>query len=726
MATVRIPSAFLQLARELRDMIYHDAWNSTTVIGTPPESIPPHHLTNLNLAEKHRLLVEWQPPPNRGTCFGLMYSCRQVYTEMLESIERHDGISFELDLIAFKKSSADEHDGRKVKYPKESETSFDWWNIQSDDRPAALPRYLLSLVANFLLHGPLSLHRAQPSLSGGSSSTWNIDTLSIEIISGRRTYTNPYDGQMHTVPSWVVDDTEQALETHVMAMLYSSGALSGLVRAVRLLTDADEEFLAALGVGESLQANSRATAYLGSRFKAKYGSFDEYMEELRSTRRDVFLDRAPLIDCHQGVNTEATGSSLDPPLFSNPMLVNADIIYLISRELDPAKVERHDRALYDARTARITLLSLGLTNKICLEPALDVLWKEIHSMDALRYFLQRTKDLGKRARVLESMRNLLSKPRGDNQKVIVKGRIRWNRMLYYTSRVRVLSLDRPDHVGASIYARIGEAPQCIFPNLRKLCASQLLISSGSLPFFLSDSLLSVEFPSCYGEDAPDLGPSLSSVARKVPTLEEIILSQMDPSREFIVSGRYWTLPLSSFSSTLRTLEGLRILRIYHTLNHYDEDFIATISNLPKLSDLSLRVPSTTHLNYNGIRKSGFASLKHFSIGASIDEAHTFLSKIPSMVLRSLEVTTLTDPDFFDLPALLFSFNRLALKISTFSLLTRCCIELSCGTTILLASDDDLWAVFTSFLPLHEMQVFEYTFPMCLSDERIESFTLAWP
>ncbi|KAE9390519.1 hypothetical protein BT96DRAFT_342191 [Gymnopus androsaceus JB14] len=68
------------------------------------------------------------------------------------------------------------------------------------------------------------------------------------------------------------------------------------------------------------------------------------------------------------------------------MLVNADIIYLISRELDPAKVERHDRALYDARTARITLLSLGLTNKICLEPALDVLWKEIHIMHAMQVF----------------------------------------------------------------------------------------------------------------------------------------------------------------------------------------------------------------------------------------------------------------------------------------------------------------------------------------------------
>ncbi|KAE9400274.1 hypothetical protein BT96DRAFT_652587 [Gymnopus androsaceus JB14] len=85
-----------------------------------------------------------------------------------------------------------------------------------------------------------------------------------------------------------------------------------------------------------------------------------------------------------------------------------------------------------------------------------------------------------------------------------------------------------------------------------------------------------------------------------------------------------------------------------------------------------------------------------------------------------------DPDFLEMPAFLLSFNRLAVKISTFSLLTRCCVELSPVKTALFASDNDLWSTFASFLPLHEMQVFECTFPVCLSDERIESITLAWP
>ncbi|KAE9400276.1 hypothetical protein BT96DRAFT_993123 [Gymnopus androsaceus JB14] len=324
------------------------------------------------------------------------------------------------------------------------------------------------------------------------------------------------------------------------------------------------------------------------------------------------------------------------------MQLNVDIIYLICEELDPAQFERYS-TFYDARTARKTLLSLGLTNKTFLEPALDVLWKKIYSVDVLLYFLQTRKDLGTRSRVithdfsrkcpsmqvLDSMRSFLRIPRGGNQKVIMKCQIdpsRWNRMLYYTSRVRVISLYRLDCVGGSIYPSSGEAPQCIFPNLRKLCASQLLISSGSLPFFLSDSLLSVEFSS-YGKDAPDLGPTLSSVAQMAPTLEEITL----------LYGEH--RPFSSFSSTLRTLEELRVLRIHGIPTHYDQDFIATISNLRKLTDLSLKVPSTTRLNYNGIPNSGFASLKHFSIGASIDETHAFLSKVPSTVLQSLEVTT---------------------------------------------------------------------------------------
>lgn len=90
----------------------------------------------------------------------------------------------------------------------------------------------------------------------------------------------------------------------------------------------------------------------------------------------------------------------EPPL--STMLLNLDITYLICEELDPAKVDQSngDGGLSDARTARTTLLSLGLTNKACLDPALNVLWREIHSMDLVLYFIMTTKSSGSGNKVL--------------------------------------------------------------------------------------------------------------------------------------------------------------------------------------------------------------------------------------------------------------------------------------------------------------------------------------
>ncbi|KAE9404319.1 hypothetical protein BT96DRAFT_916885 [Gymnopus androsaceus JB14] len=102
MATFMVLSTFLQLARELRDQIYDDALLFTD-IGNPPESLP-LHVVDASSSKPAGVFqfsnrVRWRLPPNRGTCFGLVYSCRQVYEEMLESIDRQDGVSFELDLV---------------------------------------------------------------------------------------------------------------------------------------------------------------------------------------------------------------------------------------------------------------------------------------------------------------------------------------------------------------------------------------------------------------------------------------------------------------------------------------------------------------------------------------------------------------------------------------------------------------------------------------------------
>ncbi|KAE9396968.1 hypothetical protein BT96DRAFT_941293 [Gymnopus androsaceus JB14] len=214
-----------------------------------------------------------------------MYSCRQVYTEMLESIDRHGGVSFELDLAVIKTRSlslslsldnvnswkrirqdAEEDMGgmggashmhtrksllsflhpnqkcrnMRVSFRIQSETRFWWWGTIG---PGPLTKQLCKMITRFLLHGPLGLPKDSTSehksdSSSGSSSRWSIDTLSIEIISGiGTTYTNPYNGQSFTVPSRVVEDAERGIEAHLIGNLCLSGALSGRIRVVRLLVD---------------------------------------------------------------------------------------------------------------------------------------------------------------------------------------------------------------------------------------------------------------------------------------------------------------------------------------------------------------------------------------------------------------------------------------------------------------------------------------------------------
>ncbi|KAE9404324.1 hypothetical protein BT96DRAFT_973187 [Gymnopus androsaceus JB14] len=286
MATVLVLSSFLQLARELRDQIYDDALRFT-IIGNPPESLPPHVVdvdgSTLKPAGVSRFSVRWRLPPNRGTCFGLMYSCRQVYEEMLESIDRQDGVSFELDLIVLAgrthrsgleriyrirheeiwaewvvlpictyivpnvpllstqaPSLAITHSKCKnlyVSFRIQCENSFRW---SGDGGPAPLTQNLFSMLAKFLLHGPWGLQIGEsPSSDSDSKTLWNIDTLSVDIIGSGTTFTNPYDGQHYTVPTKVVENTEQALRGNLMGTLCLSGALSGRVRVVRLLVDGE-------------------------------------------------------------------------------------------------------------------------------------------------------------------------------------------------------------------------------------------------------------------------------------------------------------------------------------------------------------------------------------------------------------------------------------------------------------------------------------------------------
>ncbi|KAJ4485416.1 hypothetical protein J3R30DRAFT_1354330 [Lentinula aciculospora] len=251
---------FLLLAREIRDYIY-DA-SLLALIENPPQpstSPSPDH----QIIPKRR---HWeQIPLGRGTCFGLMYSCRQVYLESVESIERHNGVSFQLKLAVNTLENRN-WGGERITptwvqfpllvYPNlplgpvstnidinskcqnfhlsfeiQSKERFCWWG---DGGPAYLTQTLFNMLAQFLLHGPLGLHCSIPTKSDVGS-TWDINTLAVDIIT---TFTDPNTGQLCTVPEGVVMDTHRQLSMQ-LGRVCVSGALSKRVRAVRLSVEGE-------------------------------------------------------------------------------------------------------------------------------------------------------------------------------------------------------------------------------------------------------------------------------------------------------------------------------------------------------------------------------------------------------------------------------------------------------------------------------------------------------
>ncbi|KAJ3973985.1 hypothetical protein EV361DRAFT_896898 [Lentinula raphanica] len=98
-------SSFLSLPREIRDNIYETLLY--VPIGTPSPSIPVHLIEDLldSYSYSPDLMFDWNWQTEhapRGSCFGILYTCRQIYTEIVECFERQEklgGMSFELDII---------------------------------------------------------------------------------------------------------------------------------------------------------------------------------------------------------------------------------------------------------------------------------------------------------------------------------------------------------------------------------------------------------------------------------------------------------------------------------------------------------------------------------------------------------------------------------------------------------------------------------------------------
>ncbi|KAJ3885060.1 hypothetical protein GG344DRAFT_83163 [Lentinula edodes] len=251
---------FLVLAREIRDHIYDKLLLAPNE--TPPE---PSERITLQLTSR-----PWrQIPLARGTCVGLMSTCRQVHGEIIASIERHGGLSFELQLkvnripqgfgyeqilprwirfplLVYPKSlepriaasaTIPNSKCRKcyLSFEIQSQNTFSWWG---DGGPTSLTTTLFNMLAAFLLHGPLGLQYSIPAESDIRAHMWDIDTLVVDVIGGGTTFEDPDNGQLCTVPETVVTDTQRQLYMQ-LRKICRSGALAGRVRVVILSVAGD-------------------------------------------------------------------------------------------------------------------------------------------------------------------------------------------------------------------------------------------------------------------------------------------------------------------------------------------------------------------------------------------------------------------------------------------------------------------------------------------------------
>ncbi|KAF9070574.1 hypothetical protein BDP27DRAFT_1323507 [Rhodocollybia butyracea] len=296
-AESRLPSTFLLLARELRDQIY-DYLLFMRIAS------PPYPFTATALTQSDRM-YNWYWPgqvsPSRGSCFGIFYSCRQVYAELLSSLERHGkkGLNFEiklsmlyiplpnpggwpymfrspvwptwivLPLCRYPKLQLHTHDSHlstgntpppavhvnsqcqdlHVSLDVQADSNYRWLD---NGGLADLPRALFTMLAKFLLQGPMGLCRPR----GASIDMWDIDTLHIDIVGTGSTFCDPVSGSLHTVPHEVVEHAETSLTMH-LERLCTSGALSGRVRVVRLAREGEVHREWFVEEGESLSPRAK-------------------------------------------------------------------------------------------------------------------------------------------------------------------------------------------------------------------------------------------------------------------------------------------------------------------------------------------------------------------------------------------------------------------------------------------------------------------------------------
>ncbi|KAK0197993.1 hypothetical protein F5146DRAFT_66850 [Armillaria mellea] len=383
------------------------------------------------------------------------------------------------------------------------------------------------------------------------------------------------------------------------------------------------------------------------------------------------------------------------------VLYNADLLGYVCKDL--WDTEQASGSVHG--TCMNSLLSLALTCHGISEIALDCLWHEIRGMKPLLYLFPREIS-------------------SDNDQCILPDVISddtWARFERYSRRVRSITLDaqlRTLH-SSTIFLRLAERQEPLFPNLQKLSVDMSFAADTSILLFLASPRLDdvkIAFPS--NAEPVMASTSVRTVGWKVPMLHSFTISSVrQANTRPRPSGTI--CPFTNFSG-LRRLRKLKIES--HTA---DVHFLVQLSSFPDLSHLQIVISQSLPTDSWKV-DDGFRSLVSLHITTPVS--------LTSLVLRLIGSGSLTSLVYIDDHSQ--SYNEIGQFMQDFhteivsrfpSLLNLSINYRRCNAQLTQQFLESTLAIFEPLCGLHKLQEFTYNPMPALETGVIELlFAPAWP
>ncbi|KAK0232749.1 hypothetical protein IW262DRAFT_1451222 [Armillaria fumosa] len=384
------------------------------------------------------------------------------------------------------------------------------------------------------------------------------------------------------------------------------------------------------------------------------------------------------------------------------VLYNADLLGSVCKDLWDIE-QAPGGAVHGTRMN--SLLSLALTCHVISEIALDCLWHEIYGMKPLLYLFPR--DLSS----------------NDNQGILpdVISDDTWVRFERYSRRVRAITLDaqlRTLH-SSTIFLRLAERQEPLFPNLQKLSVDMSFAADTSILLFLASPRLDdIKIAFLSNAETVMASTSVRTVGWKVPMLHSLTITSIR-QRASTPRPLGTVCPFTNFS-------GLRRLRKLKIESHSaDVHFLVQLSSLPDLSHLQIAISQSQPTDSWKV-DDGFRSLVSLHITTPVSLMSRVLRLIRSGSLTSLVHIDDHSQSYGEIGQFMQDFHTEV--VSRFPSLLNLSINYrKCNGQLTQQSQESTLAIFEPLCGLRKLQEFTYN-PMLTLETGVVDLLLApaWP